>query len=166
MPNWCHNVLKITGPKDEIQSIVNTQLDFEKIFPTPADLIPDTCDKFGMTEFQKQANLIVYGHESWYGWRVVNWGTKWNPSETVITQSDTKTIDVVMNTAWSPPLKLLKKLSVEHPSTTIRIVDCEDEGGFFVGDCTILSGEIIEENIHEPTDHELRERGMLCEDDD
>ena len=73
MPNWCFSTLDITGPKDEIKSIAETQLDFEKILPTPADLIPDTYDEIGMTEFQRQANLAIHGCEYWYDWCVSNW---------------------------------------------------------------------------------------------
>lgn len=166
MPNWCHSILEITGPKDEIDSIADTKLDFEKIMPTPADLIPYTSDSFGMTQFQEQSNLATYGYESWYDWRLNNWGTKWNPEQPELTKRDSKTIDASMDTAWSLPLELLKKLSSEHPNTTIRIVDCEEEAGFFVGSCAILNGEIIKDNIHEPTKDELRERGMLYEEEE
>ncbi len=166
MPNWCYSVLDISGPKDEIESIANTRLDFEKILPTPTDLIPDTYDSFGMTEFQEQANLAIYGCKSWYDWRLANWGTKWNPDEIEFTQDTLKTIRASMSTAWSLPMGLLRKLSSDHPHTTIHIVDCEEEAGFFVGDCTILNGDIIHNGIHEPTRDELRERGMLCEDED
>jgi|APSaa5957512535_1039671.scaffolds.fasta_scaffold289039_2 hypothetical protein len=37
--------------------------------------------------------------------------------------------------------------------------------GFFVGDCKIINGEIVEDNIHEPTKEELQERDMLCEEE-
>lgn len=165
MPNWCYSILKITGPENEIKSIADTELDFEKILPTPADLIPDTYGTFGITEFQEQSNIATYGHKSWYEWRIANWGTKWNSSSKEFNVQDSKTIHMTMNTAWSLPLELLKKISKDNPGTTIQIVDCEEEAGFFVGDCTILNGEIVEDNIHEPTKEELRERGMLCEDE-
>ena len=65
-----------------------------------------------------------------------------------------------MDTAWSLPLEILKKLSADNPNCTISI-DCEEESGFFVGDCTILNGEIIEDNIHEPSRDEMIQRGMI-----
>lgn len=170
MPNWCSSTLEITGPENEIKSIVDTELDFEKILPTPADLSPETYDKLGMTEFQRQANLAVYGCEDWYDWHISNWGTKWNPTSENrhkrITLVNPGKIDVELITAWSLPLNLLVKVSKDHPNTTIHIVDCEEEAGFFVGDCKILNGEIIEDNIHEPSQEELRDRGMLDEEEE
>ena len=165
MPNWCESILKITGPKDEIASIAATGLDFEKILPTPADLIPDTYDTLGIPEFQKQANLAIYGYKSWYMWRVDNWGTKWTAADKELSMSDPQTIHVIMNTAWSLPVELLLKLSQDHPNTTIQIVDCIEEAGFFAGDAKIQNGEIIEDNIHTPTKKELLDRGMLCVED-
>lgn len=164
MPNWCFSTLDITGPKDEIKSIVATELDFEKILPTPVDLDSETCVCSMMTEFQRQANLAIHGCEDWYDWCVSNWGTKWTAENLELAMINDTTIQVTMDTAWSLPIPLLKKLSAEHPNTTISL-DCEEEAGFFVGDCTILNGCIIEDNIHEPSREEMRQRGMLCGDE-
>ena len=101
MPNWCCSTIDITGPKDEIQSIADTNLDFEKILPTPTDLSPETYDKLGMTEFQKQANLAVYGYEDWYWWCVNNWGTKWPANNVVLEMFNDTTLQATMDTAWS-----------------------------------------------------------------
>jgi len=158
MPNWCFSTLDITGPKDEIKSIAATELDFEKILSTPADLDSETCVCSMMTEFQMQSNLATYGYENWYWWCVENWGTKWTAEITNLEQSDSD-IQAEMITAWSLPMEILKKLSADNPNTTIHIVDCEEESGCFVGDCKILNGEIIEDNIHEPSREEMIERG-------
>lgn len=165
MPNWCNIHLEITGPKSEIKAIADTELDFEKILPTPEDLIPDTYDDFGITEFQEQANIATYGYKSWYEWRLKNWDTKWNACNKSISMQDLNTIDVVMDTAWSLPLGILKKLSKDNPKSTIHIVDCEEEAGFFVGSLMIANGEIIEDDIHEPSIQELTKRGMIDEDE-
>lgn len=165
MPNWCSSTLDITGPKDEIQSIIQTNLNFEKILPTPIDLIPDTCVCSEMTEFQMQSNLATYGYETWYGWCIENWGTKWSANNVVLERFNDTTIQATMDTAWSLPLEILKKISVDHPNCTLNI-DCEEESGFFVGDCTILNGEIIEDNIHEPSREEMIQRGMIDEEDE
>jgi len=110
MPNWCCSTLDITGPKDEIKSIIQTNLDFEKILPTPADLDSDTCVCSKMTEFQMQSNLATYGHELlWYDWCVENWGTKWPANNVELEVINDTAIQVTMDTAWSLPLEILKK---------------------------------------------------------
>ena len=164
MPNWCSSTINITGPKEEIQSVADTNLDFEKILATPADLIPDTYDEIGMTEFAKQSNLATYGYEDWYWWCVNNWGTKWSANNVVLEMLNDTTLQVTMDTAWALPLEILKKISADHPNCTLCI-DCEEESGSFVGDCTILGGVVIEDNIHEPTREEMIQRGMIDEDD-
>ena len=181
MPNWCYSTLKITGPKDEITSIAETELDFEKILPTPAELFPETQDDHetieypkdvkievpavsSFTEFQKQANRATYGHESWHPWRLANWGVKWPASNKELSMTDPQTINVTMSTPWGLPTEILQKLSKDHPNVTIEIVDCEEEAGFFVGSATIKGGKTVKDDIHDPTEGELRERGMMCDD--
>ena len=165
MPNWCYSTLEITGPKNEIRRIADTDLDFEKIYPTPTDLHPYTDDTFGLTEFQKQSNIAIHGHESWYEWRLQNWGTKWSAQINDIEKTDT-VIRADMATPWSLPIEILKRLGKQNPNTVIHVVDCEEEAGFFVGSCKVQNGEIIQDDIHEPTKNELRKRNMPCEDDE
>ena len=160
MPNWCHSTLEITGPKNEIASIIQTELDFEKILPTPEDLLFGTMSR--LSEFQRQTNIAVFGYEDWYWWRVDNWGTKWTGNISDTHYSPEK-INLTMDTAWSLPMELLQKLSVENPNVIIHIIDCEEESGEFVGSCKVQNGKIIEDNIHTPSTEELRDRDMLCE---
>ena len=142
MPNQCCSILEITGPENEIKSIADTELDFEKILPTPLGLISETDEDCETTEFQKQSNTATYEYADWYHWRLANWGVKWNPTNVKFTVQDPNTINVRMNTAWEIPFELLKKLSKDHPNTTIQIVDCEDEGGHFVGSCKISTEKL------------------------
>ena len=39
MPNWCYNEIEIQGPFNEIESIMQTECDFQKILPTPQELL-------------------------------------------------------------------------------------------------------------------------------
>lgn len=145
MPNWCTVLIEFEGPENEINDIVASDLDFEKIIPIP-----------------KELNEID-SHD----WRIINWGTKWNPTrenkhnETTIL-SPTK-MHVKLITAWDLPMGILKHISSTHPQTIVKVIDCEDEGGWFVGSCKILRGVVLENNIHMPSKEELRIRGMLCD---
>ena len=163
MPNWCGSILKIVGTKDEIASIAETQLDFEKILPTPADLIPETHGDYVMTEQQEQENIQKYGHKDWYGWCVDNWGTKWTASNKELHITNSKTIYAKMITAWGLPMKILQKISKEHPNTTIQIIDCMEESGAFTGNATIKKGEVIKCNIYKPTREEFVEQRRVWE---
>lgn len=154
MPNWVYSNLKISGPENEIDAIESIGMDFEKILPTPDDLMVEK-----LSEIQRIANVKKYGHESWYEWRCANWETKWTASDLKIKRVNSKILKVSMNTPWSLPLKVLKKLSADYPNTTICIVDCEEESGAFVGSVEWLNGKMIKDELHKPTKDELETRG-------
>ena len=149
MPNWCYSTLEITGPQEDIKEISKTKLDFEKILPTPKSMMRKNC---------KDRN-------AWYYWRLEHWGVKWPAVLKNLTESDTH-IRVDMETAWALPMGILKILSEEHPKSSFHIVDCEEESGMFVGSLKFQNGETIENNIHEPSKTEMKERGMFDDDEE
>jgi|APSaa5957512535_1039671.scaffolds.fasta_scaffold09246_12 hypothetical protein len=166
MPNWCYINLEFEGPESEIKSILESNLDFDAIFPTPMELLrlpEETSDEI------KRMMISKYGSSDWYSWRVTNWGTKWPVGDDLhkeIIQINSTRFEARIVTAWSLPTGVLKRLSSLHPQTTITMVDCEEEAGFFVGGYKILNGSIIEDTVHEPTRTELLERGLICEEDE
>ena len=59
-------------------------------------------------------NLRVYGHASWYTWRLENWGTRWNAyNDDVSNWNQTLSFD----TAWSCPFEVFEELSKYTPVT-------------------------------------------------
>jgi hypothetical protein len=48
-------------------------------------------------------NMEAHGYESWYDWRVANWGTKWDISGDV-QEDGSDYLTVGFDSAWSPPL--------------------------------------------------------------
>jgi len=113
LPNWCYNKTIVEGPKDEIESLINDQFDFNKIYPIP--------------ESEK---------ENWYNWSLENWGVKWNRDSVEIKNFNSKeeniyTVTFQYNTAWGPALKILDHLQNQH-NIKIKSYYCE-EGPSFVG---------------------------------
>jgi len=47
-------------------------------------------------------NLEQFGAPTWYEWRVMNWGTKWNAYDVVL-EGDDEEIKMRFDSAWSPP---------------------------------------------------------------
>src|SRR3990172_583410 len=39
MPNWCHNVLEVTGDNEELERFQKEPFDFEHHLPTPKELL-------------------------------------------------------------------------------------------------------------------------------
>lgn len=52
------------------------------------------------------SNAENYGYETWYDWRINNWGTKWNAGDCSISDNT-----VIFTTAWSAPENIYRKLS-------------------------------------------------------
>ena len=120
MPNHNNNQLKLENGKD-ILNVLNPylkcmgdneyELDFQSIIPMDEKLLEAGSD--------------------WYNWRVENWGTKWNGYDGRISDDgSTFTFD----TAWSPPLPIIKKLA-ELTGETL-VLQYIEYGMFFCGQYT------------------------------
>jgi hypothetical protein len=148
MPN--HVEVKIAAPKEVIDFLWNEEekrIDFEKILPTPPELMNYTAGPL-TTEENQQKQIEKYGVENgecligqtakdeirfaekygasnWYEWRTTNWGTKWNAYNSY---KETDKI-VHFTTAWCPPTGVIEAWSREFPEEEI-IVTWEEEQGF------------------------------------
>ena len=114
MPNWCINKLTISHPEqDMIKKFDKAYRDdwtIETFYPTPRD--PSDPTKLigegqAWGEGQDQTN-------SWWHWRVQNWGTKWDIGckdgygvEPTIVDNE---LSVTFDSAWSPPLGFYERL--------------------------------------------------------
>ena len=96
MPNHCNNQLTLESGQD-ILNVLNPYLtlkgdndytfDFQKIIPMDEKLLEG---------------------EDWDEWRVENWGTKWEGYDGLFNEDQTA---FSFDTAWSPPLPIIKKLA-------------------------------------------------------
>ncbi len=125
MPNWVRNVVTF-GDESVIKDTVVKEhgrdlFDFDKIIKMPEELDPDSdrfIDKLSLEE--KMLFLKEHKADDWYHWRIANWDTKWNASETVVISKK----KVIFETAWSAPLKIFKEISKKyHTKVTVRFAD-------------------------------------------
>ena len=113
MPNWCSNQATIHGTKEQILELVGAYERggvIENYLPTPRE--PDDPTK--LLGQDKPFNPDEDTTQSWYYWRIANWGTKWDFGKTEYTadeecdwQVDEMGYGVVhlrFETAWSPPI--------------------------------------------------------------
>lgn len=87
-----------------------------------------------------QKALAETGYTDWYNWAVANWGTKWAPEVADLIRNDGNIV-IHTNSAWSPPIGILKALTEAFDVT----VTCsyEEEGMGFVGACVLRKGEFL-----------------------
>ena len=72
-------------------------------------------------------NDPVKKEESWWDWRVQNWGTKWNSYDCDVDESNEEHIEYIFYTAWSPPEGVIAKLREQYPD--VHITAFYDEPG-------------------------------------
>jgi hypothetical protein len=92
--------------------------------------LPNAKEVLDSGIFQLRA-FAETGYESWYDWSLVNWSTKWNAdSANIISQSDTD-IDFLIDTAWSFPKPIFKRLGEMFPQMKIWCACIEEGCGVF-----------------------------------
>lgn len=163
MPNWCSNTLIATPNPDNIEAAV-TQLNmfldkvnsadssstgiFNALVPCPQHILDESA--------QNEA------FPAWYTWRCANWGTKWDVALSDVTFSTASVDDLYeptqlwFDTAWSPPLPFVERLSILFPLLTFTCAYSEG-GCAFAGYDTYENGEVVgcyevEEVTFEETD--------------
>lgn len=97
---------------------------------------------------------ITFDSDHWYDWNVRNWGTKWDVAvrdndeypDTTMEQGEGVVV-YNFNTAWSPPVPAILALSEQYPELVFTLTYQEETG--WGGDCSIMSGQIINEANYE-----------------
>ena len=118
MPNWCSNRLVITGlseseSKQLVDAIVAEEL-LETFVPTPED-----------------ANA--------YDYHVNEWGTKWDVGGEVDAFGDS--LLSYFESAWSPPIEGLTKISSLFPTAEFRL-EYNEPGMCYCGVTYFSKGEV------------------------
>lgn len=128
-----------SGEFDHDGTLMGYVNDPENSYWTPEVYAERKAEHYALVEQAKQAEAET-GHPDWYGWALEHWDTKWamqvrsydfSPEEGYITISG--------DTAWAPPIALLKNISLRFP-VTISISFVE-EGMDFIGAAVIRDGE-------------------------
>ena len=71
-------------------------------------------------------NYDLYGHKTWYTWRIHNWGTKWDTSQSVLVSEKPRPggqvcLFYTFNTAWTPPLEAIQIMSNRFSFLTFKM---------------------------------------------
>lgn len=118
------------------------------------------------------SELMFQGND-WYDWNVRNWGTKWDVAvhdndkypDTEITDESKTSLGYRFNTAWSPPIEAITKLSTQYPTLNFNL-SYEEETGWG-GEITLLNGFIttVEEYDNKCRDCESINTLEYCDND-
>jgi hypothetical protein len=144
MPNWCTNVLLIKGDPDNVQSLLDTvkeddtELSLNKIITCPEELLSVSAPE--RDPQQSEIRVTKYGAKDWYDWNVKNWGTKWNvtasiysdsservPGYSTVNKPENRVVKLEFDSAWSPPIAAITMLAKQFPK--VDIYHTYDESG-------------------------------------
>jgi hypothetical protein len=177
MPNNCTNQLSCISGKT-IGSIIKPYLtddgksiDFNKILPMPEGILKtlgsSTIEEITKkrtpeeeearqkeTDLLEEQNQKDYGHKNWYEWCFANWDTKWNAYSCWTLEDGFNEIDdlsdITFQTAWSPPIQIVKELA-KLTGETLRL-SYYDEGWMFGGVCIAKPDGSGQDNCYENID--------------
>ena len=162
MPNWCSNTLIVEGDLNELvdfkkKVLVQSdhdkgRLDFtmEVLHPTPPELLEQTSpvmwrgelhDEEGQKAFEEHIKSLKerFGHEDWYGWRIANWGTKWDVSDSWVDEHDGDALTINYTTAWGPNSMFIHYASTQFPNLHFKL-SYEEPGMGFCGCYEVKNG--------------------------
>lgn len=128
---------------DNIFQSNHTEFSMHKLFPVPMDLLNPILDKPAESKKLRVELQKKYGFESWYDWRIANWGTKWDVKCNQIDgyPFTKEYITYYFDTAWSPPTEFLKEIAPKYPLLTF-FLGYEEPGMAFQGELQITKGEV------------------------
>jgi hypothetical protein len=148
MPNWCENDLRVEGPRADLERLLEeakgeSPFDFNRFIPYPEefrrlDEVRDAWEREhgghpGVDWASRPADGFNAGGCEWC---VSNWGTKW-PAHRVELGTlelgggeDAAEVVFHFDTAWSPPLPLVRRASELFPTLTFELRYFESLGCF------------------------------------
>jgi len=173
MPNWCENSLYIRGPHEDLKRFVEFArspegvFDFNRFIPYPErferlDRLAELWEawKAGRVKLdelsEEEIAFLVKCRErpldgynqGGYDWCVENWGTKWNACEAYLYFHGENEVVYNFDTAWSPPLPVIRKASELFPSLEFRL-EFFEAGMGFCGKYVCKGGKVLEEEWSE-----------------
>lgn len=182
MPNWCDNVVTITGDKEKIAEILKIigEREASRKFDVPGFLgycvpepdysttpvartYPEIDAKHANSEEEKEKaikNEPTIREDSWWDWRVQNWGTKWEVDDISISQSSDTCINLSFVSAWSPPIDALDKL-LEQDGIEQIVAHYYEPGMSFAG--AYYSGENKEIDLSALTEEDFENNDFVIE---
>jgi len=145
MPNWCSNAGTITpADPEECEKLVELIQEGKLLsyfMPEPdyretpvAETFPQIKAKFAKTNKERELlleNKPTIRRDSWWDWRVQNWGTKWDVADGSA-DTDGKTVTFSFNSAWSPPSGAFRHYMENNPGASY-VLKYYEPGCDFVG---------------------------------
>lgn len=150
MPNWCNNRLAIStynqfDYKEEDKDKAREQI---KEFLCKAEVVEENGEVVNALSMNSlypmpkelEGTKAPSDNPNWYDWRVEHWGTKWD-IDGCLNYDDEDYLEYSFESAWSPPVAFLEKVSKDFPLLRF-ILKYEEEGCGFLGRAIAVNGQV------------------------
>jgi hypothetical protein len=152
MPNWCGNLLTVTGPRDERTRLVKLLREpnvFEQTLPMPQSFSAEDMVLIG----EMATRLVNSGYPGSGSIRVEDcdeardlfaglyWGTRTDTDgdgNSISVHDSEEATRISFDTAYSPPAPVIKELSRQYPTLAFRLV--WDDGSGDAGEAEYVAG--------------------------
>ena len=160
MPNHVESNLRVTGDVRIVDGMLEryngeVTIDANKIIPYPQQYAE--ADKASEEALERARNKEISWEEAHrikdgynnggYQWCVENWGTKWPLYEFTPLVKTSNGVQVGFQTAWEPPLPIIKRMSEHYPELLFTLTYIE-EGNGFSGVYEVQAGEEIRDECY------------------
>jgi hypothetical protein len=140
MPNWCDNNLTVTGDSVELKRFVAAVTNEDESIKIMDNLLPFPAELEGKDIIGRDGEVVGRAFtDEGYNWCIRNWGTKWGDCETEILVNENDNLFLTYQTAWSPALEGLQRISTMFPTLVFR-TDWTEEGNQSIGAASFENG--------------------------
>ena len=141
MPNWCHNVLNVSGPANLVDQFLLKAAN--KDIPLSLNsLVPQNTKA---KRYQNAVQRHVAGEGSnpnfnWYDWNIDHWGCKWDCRDVTVTVAigcgqkagcEQKTVVFTFETPYNPPTKVYRKITAKFKGLSFNAYAWEPNMSFW-----------------------------------
>ncbi len=153
MPNWVECDFTVEGPKSELEKFKefakegDELLSANKFIPYPEKYrkLDEEADK---AEREGKPRPKDGFNSGGYEWCVEHWGTKWGIVDAELVEESDNYLKYVFNTAWSPPIPVILKMSETFPKLKFTLEYYEGSMGF-KGTFIAKGGETLKDEYDE-----------------
>jgi hypothetical protein len=117
--NGHYEILDVSCLKTDMQEFLNKYANYIEKNP---DII--SCGKMCFEYIEK------YGAPTWYDWRSLNWGSKWNAKNCIFSESNN---EINFKTAWSAVPNIIAKIAEKFPSAKFIYRYASEDMGYELG---------------------------------
>lgn len=136
MPNWCENDLRILGTLEAVQKVITLlateekPISFSNVIPYPENYKEQDQERVAYLTANPGdwVNAPKDGYnDGGYSWCLKNWGTKWdakcegNQWEWEQEDDEFSSVSVSFDTAWGPPLPVIRELIEKFPDCKFEL---------------------------------------------